>query len=252
MARNAANRRKYRRIPAPIHCRPAGEDFFAQHLEPIDISFGGLRTYSDEEYVVGTFLRLDIFFSGVAPVTINAEVMWVKALGRGAPARFDLGLAFVDLKADALNVLRRVFGQTERSDPPPAMQPSRGEGSPGAPSLRSERPPASRMAIRAPAPDLTLDFPVGEPVSEIRPITPSAARVGRVSDSREILLRVPTVIADAERICAMKLGGRAGFLLALIDGITSVESLLDLSGMPADETVTLLEDLKRRGIIALH
>jgi hypothetical protein len=108
------------------------------------------------------------------------------------------------------------------------------------------------MAIRAPAPDLTLDFPVGEPVSEIRPITPSAARVGRVSDSREILLRVPTVIADAERICAMKLGGRAGFLLALIDGITSVESLLDLSGMPADETVTLLEDLKRRGIIALH
>jgi hypothetical protein len=28
--------------------------------------------------------------------------------------------------------------------------------------------------------------------------------------------------------------------------------LLDVSGMPTDETVALLEDLRRRGIIALH
>jgi hypothetical protein len=106
MARNEANRRRYPRIPAPIHCRPAGEDFFAQHLEPVDISFGGLRTYSDEEYQVGAFVRLDIFLSGVAPVTLSAEVMWIKTLGRGAPARFDVGLAFVDLRPDAVNVLR--------------------------------------------------------------------------------------------------------------------------------------------------
>jgi hypothetical protein len=200
MARKGANRRKYRRIPAPIHCRPAGEDFFAQRLEPVDISFGGLRTYSDEEYRVGSFLRLDIFFSGVAPVTLSTEVMWVKPLGKGAPARFELGLAFVDLKPDALNVLRRLFSEAERT----------------------------------------------EPVSEVRPVTPKAGSV------RTTLGRIPVLIVGAERLRATKLDARAGFLLALIDGITSVEGMLDLSGMPAEETLDVLEDLRRRGIIALH
>ena len=138
MARNGANRRKYRRIPAPIHCRPAGEDFFAQRLEPVDISFGGLRTYSDDEYRVGAFLRLDIFFSGVAPVTLSTEVMWVKPLRKGALARFELGLAFVDLKPDALNVLRRLFSEAEGVDRAPASRMTRLVRSA---TLREDAPP---------------------------------------------------------------------------------------------------------------
>ncbi len=244
MARNEANRRKYRRIPAPIHCRPAGEDFFAQRLEPVDISFGGLRTYSDEEYPVGAFLRLDIFFSGVAPVTLSTEVMWVKPLGKGAPARFDLGLAFVDLKPDALNVLRRLFSQAERAERAPE-------------SSVAPRPDSPQ---KAPPPDLTLEFTRSEPVSEVRPVTPKAGTVRSVSEnpssaptaSSATLARIPMIIVGAERLRATKLDARAGFLLALIDGITSVEGVLDLSGMPVDETLDLLDDLKRRGIIALH
>jgi hypothetical protein len=41
-------------------------------------------------------------------------------------------------------------------------------------------------------------------------------------------------------------------LVWLIDGITSVESLLDPSGMPADETLAILKDLRLRGIIELR
>jgi hypothetical protein len=232
MGRTEANRRKYRRIPAPIHCRPAGEDFFAQRLEPQDISLGGLRTYSDEPYPVGAFLRLDIFLTGVAPVTLSAEVMWIKPLAKGAPARFDLGLAFVDLKPDALNVLRRVFSQSERTD----------------------SAPESQVVERAAggSPDLSLEFQAAEPVSEVRPVTPKAGVVRSAPDSPAFLGRIPMVLVDSERLFAMKLDGRAGFLVALIDGATSVEALLDLSGMSAQETIDLIEELRRRGIIALH
>jgi hypothetical protein len=34
--------------------------------------------------------------------------------------------------------------------------------------------------------------------------------------------------------------------------VTTVESLLDLSGMPAEETLGILEDLCQRGIIELR
>jgi len=91
MVRNVMNRRQYRRIRAPIHCRPAGVEFFAPPMEPVDISFGGLRFCSDEEYPVGAALRLDIFPPG-ASLTVTAEVMWIRGSAEGAPARFDVGL----------------------------------------------------------------------------------------------------------------------------------------------------------------
>ncbi len=253
MGRSEANRRKYRRIPAPIHVRPAGEDFFAQRLEPQDISFGGLRTYSDEPYLVGAFLRLDIFLSGVAPVTLSAEVMWIKPLAKGAPARFDLGLAFVDLKPDALNVLRRVFSQSERTDSAPESQVvERGAGG-SPPSVAPRSSVAPRASARPPpVSHLSLEFPAAEPVSEVRPVTPKAGVVRSAPDSPAFLNRIPMVLVDSERLLAMKLDGRAGFLVALIDGATSVEALLDLSGMSAQETIDLIEELRRRGIIALH
>jgi len=48
------------------------------------------------------------------------------------------------------------------------------------------------------------------------------------------------------------LDARAGFLLSLIDGDTTVEGLLDLSAMPADETRRLLEDLIRQGLVSVR
>jgi hypothetical protein len=116
MTRNILNRRMYRRIQAPIHCRQAGVEFFAPQMDPIDISFGGLRIYSDEEYPVGAYLRLDIFIPGASPAPFTAEVMWIRASDQGAPGRFDVGLAFVGLTPDALNILRPLLGQEEELD----------------------------------------------------------------------------------------------------------------------------------------
>jgi len=43
-----------------------------------------------------------------------------------------------------------------------------------------------------------------------------------------------------------------GFILSLIDGVTTVESLLHLSGMPAEETLGITKDLRARGIVVLR
>jgi hypothetical protein len=79
-------------------------------LEPVDISLGGLRIYSHEEHPLGSLLRLDVFFPHFASVTLTAQVMWSRAQGKGAPARFDLGLAFVGVPPDVKNLLETWLG----------------------------------------------------------------------------------------------------------------------------------------------
>jgi hypothetical protein len=82
--RSQPNRRRYRRILAPIHCRPAGVEFFAQHLAPINISLGGLRIHSDEQFRVGASLSLDILFARIASATFTTEIMTFDSVGSWA------------------------------------------------------------------------------------------------------------------------------------------------------------------------
>jgi hypothetical protein len=82
------DRRMYRRIRAPFGCRPAGEPSLARHLEPIDVSLGGLRVGSDERFAVGALVKLDIVLPEVPPVSYTAEVVWEDDLPSATPARF--------------------------------------------------------------------------------------------------------------------------------------------------------------------
>ena len=217
VARNGPNRRRYRRVEAPLSCRPAGVEFIAQILESVDISFGGVRIYSSEEHQVGSVLHLDIFIPDAAPVTVTAQVMWVKTAERVAPARFDVGLAFVEASPDALSTLQVWLGPEEEE---PSVEPSAAAG------------------VTA----LTLDAPV----SELRPTTPKPSPVG------SMLSAVPVIALHGEPLRASLLDCRAGFLLWLIDGVTPVETLLDLSAMSRQETLSVLEDLLARGIVTLR
>jgi hypothetical protein len=203
-------------------------EFFAQRLEPVDISLGGLRIYSDQEYRVGELLRLDIFFPRDLLVTFTAEVMWTKILGKGAPARFDLGLAFVELSPEALNVLLSALGSEREVD--------------SSPESRVE--PAREPVHSA------IEFASNEPSSEVVPVTsgPATVRMGR--GARSMLSSIPVVSAD--KLHSAQLDRRAASLVSLIDGLTTVEGLLDLRAMSPDETLSLLEDLRQRGIIELR
>lgn len=70
---------------------------------------GGLRIYSDEPRRVGELLKLELFFKDVPPVTYTAEVVWVESLPKGGPARFDVGLKFLNLSPDAIKLLTTVL-----------------------------------------------------------------------------------------------------------------------------------------------
>ena len=91
-----------------------------------------------------------------------------------------------------------------------------------------------------------------EPQSEVRRLAGSElATVRLVRRASSFLARVPVVVIGAKQLQCAELDHRYGFLLSLLDGATTVEQLLDLSGMPAEETLALLEDLRLRGIVAV-
>ena len=81
-AEDVLDRRKYRRIHAPLYCRPAGMSFLARQREPVDVSLGGVRIYSDEHLRVGMLLKMEFFLPDVPAVTYTAEVVWIDALPR--------------------------------------------------------------------------------------------------------------------------------------------------------------------------
>jgi hypothetical protein len=71
------------------------------------------------------------------------------------------------------------------------------------------------------------------------------ARLGSVS-------LVPKIVLPPERIKWLTLDHRTGFLLSCIDGRSSVEEILDVSGMPALDSLRILCDLLQQQIIAMR
>jgi hypothetical protein len=84
--------------------------FLARQREPVDVSLGGVRIFSDEAMEVGTYLKMEFFVQDVEPVTYTAEVVWIDTLPAGAAAKFDVGLKFIQLDPGALELLLTVLG----------------------------------------------------------------------------------------------------------------------------------------------
>jgi hypothetical protein len=62
---------------------------------------------------------------------------------------------------------------------------------------------------------------------------------------------IPLLALGARELAAMPLDHREGFLLSMIDGVSSVETILDVCAMPADEALAILESLSLRGVIVI-
>lgn len=63
---------------------------------------------------------------------------------------------------------------------------------------------------------------------------------------------VPTLLLSPQELQTLDLDHRCGFLLSLIDGMTRVGDLMELSGMPREETEALLIRLVTLGAIELR
>jgi hypothetical protein len=103
------DRRRYRRVKAPILVRPPGALARAVPERVNDISPGGLRSYSDDAHAPGTRLELELLFPDGGSATVLAEVVWMEKIPSGAPAKFDLGLRFVDAEPEDLERIARVL-----------------------------------------------------------------------------------------------------------------------------------------------
>jgi c-di-GMP-binding flagellar brake protein YcgR len=94
-------RRLFKRVQAPVYCRPAGialKFMQPKQQRPLDISLGGMRIYADEPVKKGTKLELELFLPDQTTVTCRVEVVWIDVLPAGSPAKHDVGLKFIDIK----------------------------------------------------------------------------------------------------------------------------------------------------------
>jgi hypothetical protein len=74
------------------------------------------------------------------------------------------------------------------------------------------------------------------------------ALIGRLGS----LLRVPVLAIPRTQLLAHALDHRAGFLLSLVDGSSTLEMILDVCSMPHPDALRLVDELVRTGILALR
>jgi hypothetical protein len=72
-----------------------------------------------------------------------------------------------------------------------------------------------------------------------------AARLGSLE-------QVPAVIVQRTQLRWLSIDHRAGFVLSLIDGSSSLEMVLDVSGMPRLDAMRILVELIAQRIVALR
>ena len=106
--------RQYRRIQANVLVRPVS--FLAARARRVrDISLGGLRVFSDDEHRPGARLALELLLAQREAVEFLAEVVWIERLPEDAPARFDIGLKFVEVPTGVMQRIESVLATTDDS-----------------------------------------------------------------------------------------------------------------------------------------
>jgi len=107
MSEEQLNRRKYPRYDAPICYRSAS--LFSARKPLVDISLGGIRIYSDDEFKIGKRLDIELILADDVVLTCTAKVVWQKSLPDGGAARYDTGLQFLDISSDHLTRLSEIL-----------------------------------------------------------------------------------------------------------------------------------------------
>lgn len=87
-----------------------------------------------------------------------------------------------------------------------------------------------------------VDLGLDEPLSELPPTRPTPV----------VMLAVPTLAMSRAELARLTLDHRAGFILSHVDGVSDVETILDVSAMPNDEALGILGELVARRIITLR
>jgi hypothetical protein len=77
------------------------------------MSLGGARVYSDDRLKLGRRLRLELMAGPDSTVQVLARVVWVDELEAGSPARYDVGLEFLDVPEEMTSRLAGILQKDE-------------------------------------------------------------------------------------------------------------------------------------------
>jgi hypothetical protein len=143
--------------------------------------------------------------------------------------------------------LARAGGARERQSPMPVAP--------------KPRDPIAQIRDRFDLGDYTGALVQAEAVLEERPDDPDANRfadacrtqlrqmyLSRIGDRSQI----PRVVMESDQLRWLSLDHRAGFLLSVIDGASSIDDVLDVSGMPELDTLRILYDFLLQGVIQME
>jgi len=108
--------------------------------------------------------------------------------------------------------------------------------------------------------DFTGALVVAESILDSDPDNEDAKRYAQ--SCREVLMQmyaarlgpmdqVPSVVVPADQITWLSLDHRAGFLLSLVDGVSNIEEILDVSGMSRLDALRIMYTLAQQNVIVL-
>jgi hypothetical protein len=161
----------------------------------------------------------------------------------------------------------------ESDDPPPATlaYPSDYEKDPfahlsgaaggGAGAGEGEGAPVTDMRDRFALGDYTGALALAQSILEDDPGNAEAVRCSEESEAKLVQMytarigpldRVPVVIVGREQLRWLSIDHRAGFLLSHIDGISNLEMILDVSGMPLLDALKILAELSQQRVISFR
>lgn len=120
------------------------------------------------------------------------------------------------------------------------------------------RPIEPRRPSRLPPADVkpgsrTVDGrPISSRPAKNRPVSARPSAAAATGAGGPSSRSVPRLLKSKDEIAAAPIDHRAGFLLAHIDGTTTVQGLVDIAGMAENEVHEILERLRRLGIVAVR
>lgn len=77
----------------------------------VNMSLGGARVFSDERLRIGTRLNIELLAGPDSIIKVLARVVWIDDLDAGSPARFDVGLEFLDVPNEMMSRLAVLLGK---------------------------------------------------------------------------------------------------------------------------------------------
>jgi hypothetical protein len=199
-----------------------------------------------------------------------------------ANARIPSDLPHRNQGSNAFGASDREWQELETSPPPPLQQVLIDRSSQSDPPKAKDAPdlPAATAATAAaaqpmcPAPpsgqemndrvslgDYTGALEIAEKLLEINPddrpvkvCAESCRGVLRQMYAARIgpLDRVPMVMVARDQLRWLSIDHRAGFVLSLIDGVSSLEMILDVGGMPELDALRILSELAQQRIISFR